>query len=69
MARLDRYRIGISRELSEIRTQPWLRLSKTACSASSSNDISHVNIRGKCSVYYTNLGSKVESSELSFAIV
>ena len=25
MARLDRYRIGIPRELSEIRTQPWLR--------------------------------------------
>ena len=24
MARLDRYRIGIPRELSEIRTQPWL---------------------------------------------
>ena len=22
--RLDRYRIGISRELTEIRTQPWL---------------------------------------------
>ena len=22
--RLDRYRIGIPRELSEIRTQPWL---------------------------------------------
>ena len=24
MVRLDRYRIGIPRELSEIRTQPWL---------------------------------------------
>ena len=24
MARFDRYRIGIPRELSEIRTQPWL---------------------------------------------
>ena len=24
MARLDRYRIGIPRELSEILTQPWL---------------------------------------------
>ena len=24
MARLDCYRIGIPRELSEIRTQPWL---------------------------------------------
>ena len=33
MARLDRYRIGIPRELSEIRTQPWLREGSLTCSA------------------------------------
>ena len=31
MARLDRYRIGIPRELSEIRTQPWLSEGSLAC--------------------------------------
>ena len=29
--RLDRYRIGISRELSEIRTQPWLSEGSLIC--------------------------------------
>ena len=31
MARLDRYRIGIPRELSEIRTQPWLSEGSLTC--------------------------------------
>ena len=31
MARLDRYRIGIPRELSEIRTQPWLSERSLTC--------------------------------------
>ena len=31
MARLDRYRIGIPRELSEIRIQPWLSEGFLAC--------------------------------------
>ena len=31
MARLDRYRIGIHRELSEIRTQPWLSEGSLTC--------------------------------------
>ena len=31
MARLDRYRIGIPRELSEIRTQPWLSEESLTC--------------------------------------
>ena len=31
MARLDRYRIGIPRELSEIRTQPWLSEGPLTC--------------------------------------
>ena len=31
MARLDRYRIGIPRELSEIRTQPWLSEESITC--------------------------------------
>ena len=30
-ARLDRYRIGIPRELSEIRTQPWLSEGSLTC--------------------------------------
>ena len=29
--RLDRYRIGIPRELSEIRTQPWLSEGSLTC--------------------------------------
>ena len=29
--RLDRYRIGIPRELSEIRTQPWLSEESLTC--------------------------------------
>ena len=29
--RLDRYRIGIPQELSEIRTQPWLREGSLIC--------------------------------------
>ena len=29
--RLDRYRIGIPRELSEIRTQPWLSEGSVTC--------------------------------------
>ena len=29
--RLDRYRIGIPRELSEIRTQPWMREGSLTC--------------------------------------
>ena len=29
--RLDRYRIGIPRELSEIRTQPWLSEGPLTC--------------------------------------
>ena len=31
MARLDRYRIGIPRELSEIRTQHWLSEGSLTC--------------------------------------
>ena len=31
MARLDRYLIGIPRELSEIRTQPWLSEGSLTC--------------------------------------
>ena len=31
MARLDRYRIGIPRELFEIRTQPWLSEGSLTC--------------------------------------
>ena len=31
MARLDRYRIGIPRELSEICTQPWLSEGSLTC--------------------------------------
>ena len=31
MARLDRYRIGTPRELSEIRTQPWLSGGSLTC--------------------------------------
>ena len=31
MARLDRYRIGIPLELSEIRTQPWLSEGSLTC--------------------------------------
>ena len=31
MARLDRYRIDIPRELSEIRTQPWLSEGSLTC--------------------------------------
>ena len=31
MARLDRYRIGIPRELSEIRTQPCLHEGSLSC--------------------------------------
>ena len=31
MARLDRNRIGIPRELSEIRTQPWLGEGSLTC--------------------------------------
>ena len=31
MARLNRYRIGIPRELSEIRTQPWLSEGSLTC--------------------------------------
>ena len=31
MARLDRYRIGIPRELSGIRTQPWLSEVSLTC--------------------------------------
>ena len=31
MARLDRYRIGIPRELSEIRTQAWLSEGSLTC--------------------------------------
>ena len=31
MARLDRYRIGIPRELSEIRTQPWRSEGSSTC--------------------------------------
>ena len=31
MARLDRYRIGIPREWSEIRTQPWLSEGSLTC--------------------------------------
>ena len=31
MARLDCYRIGIHRELSEIRTQPWLSEGSLTC--------------------------------------
>ena len=31
MARLDSYRIGIPRELSEIRTQPWLSEESLTC--------------------------------------
>ena len=31
MARLDRYRIGIPRELSEIRIQPWLSEGSLTC--------------------------------------
>ena len=34
MARLDRYRIGIPRELSEIRTQPWLSEGSLTCDPS-----------------------------------
>ena len=34
MARLDRYRIGIPRELSEIRTQPWLGEGSLTCDPS-----------------------------------
>ena len=34
MARLDRYRIGIPRELSEIRTQPWLSEGFLTCDLS-----------------------------------
>ena len=33
MARLDRYRIGIPRELSEIRTQPRLSEGSLTCEA------------------------------------
>ena len=33
MARLDRYRIGIPRELSEIRTQPWLSEGSLTCNS------------------------------------
>ena len=31
MVLLDRYRIGIPRELSEIRTQPWLSEGSLTC--------------------------------------
>ena len=31
MARLDRYRISISREFSEIRIQPWLSEGSLTC--------------------------------------
>ena len=31
MARLDRYRIGIPRELSEIRIKPWLSEKSLTC--------------------------------------
>ena len=31
MTRLDRYRIGIPRELSEIRSQPWLSEGSLTC--------------------------------------
>ena len=31
MVRLDSYRIGIPRELSEIRTQPWLSEGSLTC--------------------------------------
>ena len=34
MARLDRYRIGIPRELFEIRTQPWLSEGSLTCDRS-----------------------------------
>ena len=33
MARLDRYRIGIPRQLSEIRTQPWPSEGSLTCEA------------------------------------
>ena len=42
MARLDRYRIGIPRELSEIRTQPWLSEGSLTCDPA--NHINHIKI-------------------------
>ena len=39
MARLDRYRIGIPRELSEIRTQPWLSEGFLTCDPYHQNDL------------------------------
>ena len=37
MARLDRYRIGIPRELSEIHTQPWLSEGSLTCGEQTMN--------------------------------
>ena len=39
MARLDRYRIGIPRELSEIRTQPWLSEGSLTCDPDKPNQL------------------------------
>ena len=39
MARLDRYRIGIPRELSEIHTQPWLSEGSLTCDQYHQNDL------------------------------